>query len=168
MQVTKQELMNKLGVGRVLGPYENCPWMVCDEEGSVTCNAEVSAGTDNMDDIYAAVDVMYETPPEGKPPADHVFQLCAYHSNAGNWTIRKVSVRGEALDETISNWPEKSCNFFGAVVQSLKQGIIPDIDELLDQELFKKERGADQYGGGGKKAPKIEANQLLTPKGRGF
>ncbi|MCB9987938.1 MAG: hypothetical protein H6868_01240 [Rhodospirillales bacterium] len=167
MQATKKELMDRLGVGYVLGPYENCPWLVYDGEKGVTCSAEVRMGMDDSDGVEAAIEMIYEMPDAGQPPAEHTFLLQARNTNSGNWTISKVWIRGEPIDETISGWPEKACNFFAAVVQSLKQDEVPDIDDLLEQEL-RGGRGADQYGGGGGKSPKIQANKLLNPRGRGF
>ena len=39
-----EELMEKLGVDRVLSPYESQPWVVYDDEKGITCSAEVRVG----------------------------------------------------------------------------------------------------------------------------
>lgn len=168
MQLSKKKIMDKLAVGYELGPYENCMWMVSDDEKGVTCSAEVRAGIDETDMVEAQIDVMYENPPPGKSEIDHVFRVQVKHINAEFWSIDKVWVRGKPYDQDISGWAERACDFFTAVAQDLKQDRIPDLDELIEDILFSKKRGADQYGGGGGKKPKIEAQKLLNPKGRGF
>ena len=46
---------------------------------------------------------------------------------------------------------------------------IPDMDELIDEHFFGKERFYDQHGGGGGKSPKIKPGALLgMKKGTGF
>ncbi|MCB1556758.1 MAG: hypothetical protein KDJ15_05540 [Alphaproteobacteria bacterium] len=160
--------MNRLGVGYELNPSESHPWLVSDYAQGISCNAEVRAGMDDHEGVVAAIEMIYDDPPEGKPPMDHVFSLHARYVNNGKWDIVAAHVRGKSVDDNLVGWKEKSCDFFFAVVQELKQDKIPDIDDLLENILFKKVRGSDQYGGGGGKSPKIKTEQLLNPKGRGF
>lgn len=169
MQVTKKKLMDKMGVGYELGPYETCPWMVYDESQQVTCSAEVRAGIDEHDMIEAQIDMLYDQPAEGQGDSAHIFRLQAKYINADFWTIDKVWVKGKPYNaDDVDGWQERACDFFAAVAQDLKQERVPDIDQLIEDILFNKRRGADQYGGGGGKKPKIEAQALLNPKGRGF
>lgn len=44
MKIPIEELMEKLGVDRVLSPYESQPWVVYDDEKGITCSAEVRVG----------------------------------------------------------------------------------------------------------------------------
>jgi hypothetical protein len=41
MRVDLKTLLDKLGVGYVMSPYETCPWSAYDGEKGITCSAEV-------------------------------------------------------------------------------------------------------------------------------
>lgn len=167
MRVTINQLMDKLGVGYVPGAYESCPWSHYDAEDGVTCSAEIRMGPDG-DEVEGEIQTMYDDPPEGTPPMEHVCYLKAAPTSEGQWTIVDLRVKGAPLEEEIYNWEEKSCDFFAAVVQELKTGNIPDIDELIETILHSRERLNDQYGGGGGKSPKIKGSGLTGMKKGGF
>jgi hypothetical protein len=59
MRVPLKELMEKLGVGYELSPYETCPWMCYDEDKQITCSAEVRMGPAGCD-IEAEVQFMMD------------------------------------------------------------------------------------------------------------
>lgn len=168
MQVNIDELMNKLGVGFVLGPYQTMPWSYTDVEAGVTCSAEVRMGPDG-EEIEAEAQMMYDDPPEGVRPMEQICYIRAAPSKDGQWSVGLLRIRGEPYGQDIYNWEEKCCDFFAGLVRSLQLDEIPDIDELLDDAFHGGERFADQYGGGGGKSPKIRAGQVLgMKKGRGF
>lgn len=158
--------MEKLGVGYVLGPYQTCPWSFYQAEKGVTFSAEVRMGPDS-DEVEAEAQLMYDNPASGMPSMEQVCYLRVTPST-GRWEVADQRVQGKPYGREITNWKEKSCDFFGLLVQKLKAEELPNIEELLD-EAFRKERGADQRGGGGK-APKIRPGQLLNMKkgGGGF
>ena len=56
------------------------------------------------------------------------------------------------------------------LVSALQSEEIPDIDALIEEAFYGKERFYDQRSGGGAKAPKIKPGQLLNMKkgGGGF
>ncbi len=167
MSVTVNELFDKLGIGRVPGPYETCPWSVYKPETGTTCSAEVRMGPDN-DEVEGEIQMVYDMPPEGKGPMDQVCYLRA-NARAGQWAVNILRIRGEPYGKDIHNWEEKSCVFFALVVQALQRDELPDIDDLLGEAFHGRERLADQRGGGGGKSPKIRPAQLLDmKKGRGF
>ena len=66
MRIVFSELMEKLGVGYDLSPYETCPWLVYDSEKGITCSAEVRAGPD-LSDIEAELQFLYD---EGVVPSE--------------------------------------------------------------------------------------------------
>ncbi|MBU0800220.1 MAG: hypothetical protein KKA05_04370 [Alphaproteobacteria bacterium] len=169
MRVTLKDLMDKLAVGYVLGPYETFPWSYYDGETGVTCSAEVRMGADS-DEVEAEIQVMYDTPPAGKQAMEHICYIrSAPGGQDGMWEILTLRVKGEPLKEDVYNWQEKSCTFFTAVVRALLIETIPDIDELIEDIFHNYERFHDQYGGGGGKSPKIRPSQLMDlKKGRGF
>lgn len=49
MRVTLDKLMEKLGVGRTLSPYETQPWVHYDADRGLTCSAEVRMGPGGQD-----------------------------------------------------------------------------------------------------------------------
>lgn len=169
MRVTLKDLMDRLAVGVVLGPYETYPWSCYDGEKGMTCSAEVRMSAD-ADEVEAEIQMMYDAPPAGKAPME---QVCYVQVRPGGtdglWEVLNLRLKGEPLKEEVYNWQEKSCTFFAAVARALAAEEIPDIDELIEDIFHNYERFHDQYGGGGGKSPKIRPSQLLDiKKGRGF
>jgi hypothetical protein len=162
MSFSKKDLMDKLGVGYELGPYETCPFSALDSEGGRTCSAEARMDPDGVE-LEAEIQMVYDSPPDGKPPME---QICLIKAKpiAGEEYIVTLRIKGEPFGDKIYNWQEKSLNFFRAVVQELQAGTIPDIDELIDREFHNRERMGSQRQGGGGKAPKMKGGQLLGMK----
>lgn len=169
MRVTLKDLMDRLAVGYVLGPYETFPWSHYDADKGVTCSAEVRMGPDS-EEVEAEIQIVHDTPPAGKSSMEHICYIrCAPGTADGLWEVLTLRLKGEPLKEEIYNWQEKSCQFFSAVTRALATEEIPDIDALIEDIFHNYERFHDQYGGGGGKSPKIRPNQLLDiKKGRGF
>jgi hypothetical protein len=166
-RVEAKELFDKMGVGYVLGPYETFPWSAYDSEKGITCSAEVRMGGDSRE-ADAEVQMLYDTPPEGKPPMELVCMMHCAPDSDNLWTVTNLRIHGEPFGEGIYNWQEKACNFLSAVGRALATGEVPDIEELIREEFHGGERFADQQGGGGK-APKINSKALLgMKKGTGF
>lgn len=158
MKVSLQELMDKMGIGYILGPYESCPWGHYDAEHGIHCNAEARMGMDS-DEIEAEVQIVYDEPPEGKNALDQAFYIkAAPTAGGGQWTVTTLLLHGQPLEEDIYNWEEKSCRFFKAVVEELQAGALPDIEDLIDMIFHSNERFYDQYGGGGGKSPKVKGD----------
>jgi hypothetical protein len=166
-RVELKTLLEKMGVGYQLGPYETCPWSAYDSGTGTTCSAEVRMGGDG-NEIEAEIQMMYDLPPEGKASME---QICTIHcAPAGDnmWTVDQLRIRNEPFGDGVYNWQEKACNFMRAVAQALAMGEVPDIDALIQEEFHGGERFADQQGGGGK-SPKINTKALLNmKKGTGF
>ncbi|MFN3826526.1 MAG: hypothetical protein ACK4NR_02745 [Micavibrio sp.] len=167
MRVTLKELMDKMGVGFEPGAYETVPWSAYDVVKGQTCSAEIRMGPDR-DEIEGEIQIMYDNPPAGKKPMEHICFLRAKPLADNNWNITDFKIRGEAYGQDKYNWEEKACTFFQLVVQELLGNAIPHIDELLEEAFYSRERGNDQYGGGSSKSPKIRPEQMLNIKGRGF
>jgi hypothetical protein len=166
-RVELKDLLEKMGVGYPLGPYETCPWSAYDPASGATCSAEVRMGGDG-DEVEAEIQMMYDTPPEGKLPMEQVCTLHCAPAGDNMWEVGQLRIRGEVYGEGIYNWQEKACNFIRAVAQALALGEVPDIDALIEEEFHGGERFADQQGGGGK-SPKIKPAALLNiKKGTGF
>ncbi len=164
MRVTLKELMDKLGVSHVLGPYETFPWSYYDAQTERTCCAEVRMDPDGRE-IEAEIQMMHDNPPAGTVPMEQICLIKSKPNRDTNWEIVSLRIHGQPFGEDIYNWQEKSCNFFNAVVQELLAEAIPDIEDLIDREFHSRERLGDQRQGGGGKSPKIQANQLLKKSG---
>ncbi len=169
MRATINELMDKLGVGYVPGNYESVPWSYHDSAKGITCSAEVRMGMDG-DEVEAEIQFLHDTPMPGTDNTmEQICNLRAGPLNEGQWTVASLQIRGNPYGKEIYDWEDKACLFFQSVVHELSAGKFPDIDELLDDAFHKRERFADQRGGGGGKSPKIKPGQMLNPKGgRGF
>lgn len=168
MRATVKELMDKLGVGFVPGAYETVPWSHYDGETGQSCSAEVRMGMDS-DEVEGEIQMLYDTPPEGKGPMEQICFLKGVRQQSGDWTITDLRIRNAPFGQDIYDWEGKSCDFFQSVVSEIKLGRIPDIDELIEECFHKRERFADQVGGGGGKSPTIRTDQVLGIKnGRGF
>src|SRR5688572_19192001 len=149
MRVTLKELLDQLGVGYELSPYETCPWSVYDTEKGLTCSAEVRMDGEGKE-IEAELQLMHDTPPAGKPGVEQVVWILCHLSGADQkWEPKALKLRGQD-DTAVFGWGEKSAEFFAACVQELKMDKIPDIDELIDSILHSKERFAGGRGGSSK------------------
>ncbi len=167
MRVPIKELMDKMGVGYVPGPYESVPWSAYDAEKGITCSAEVRMNADG-NEVEGEIQMMYDTPPVGKRSMEHICALKAAPQADGNWFVSEFKIRGEAYGQDVYSWEPKACDFIRMVVNELLAGNIPNIDDLLEEAFHARDRFADQSGGGTSKAPKIRPEQMLNIKGRGF
>lgn len=160
--VSLKELCDKLGVGHPLSAYETFPWSAFAPDKGITASAEVRMGGDS-EEIEAEAQLMYDTPPAGKPPME---QVCYIRATAAGdrWTVVTLRVRGKPYGADISNWQNKSCIFFSLLVSSLKTDEIPDVDDCLEEAFYGKDRLGGGGGGGGGKSPKIKAGQVLGIK----
>lgn len=163
MRASKKELMDKLGIGYELGPYETCPWSCYDSAIGKTCSAEARMDPDGKE-LEAEIQMMYDNPPEGIPPMEQVFLLKARPASDTEWEIIDFRLSGEAGDKEIYDWQGKCCDFFMAVIQELQADTIPDIDDLIDFHFHSRERLGDQRQGGGGKSPKMRGAQVMGMK----
>lgn len=179
MRVPLEKLMEKLGVDRTLSPYETQPWFHYEDERGITCSAEVRMGPGG-DDVEAEIQFLYDDG-AGQPPPNEagsgdgnagtqggpqqIMRMRAVPVSSGEWSPTDLKVKGESFVNKIYNWEEKGCDFFRACIQSIQMGDLPNVDELVAQEL-----SDDGGGGGGKsgrigrKSPKIKPAQLLGVK----
>lgn len=166
MRMALKELMDKLGVGRVLSPYETHPWFHYDAEKGVSCSAEVRMGP-RSDDVEAEIQFLLDNPAEDDKTGgrEQIAWLRIEPAAANEWTTKAMRVRAEDYHNKIHNWEEKGCNFFRAFIEALQMGVLPDVDELIEKEL-----DDDNFGGGGKrgrvgrKSPGIKPGALLGMK----
>lgn len=161
MRFELKKLMEKLGVNRVLAPYETQPWFHYDSSNGVTCSAEVRMGP-GAEDLEAEIQFLKD---EGSGPPEQIMRMKFLPSNDTTWTARELRVKGEDYVNKIYDWEDKGCNFFRACIQAVQMGDMPNIDELIKQELG----DDDDWGGGkrgkiGRKSPKIKPAQLLGLK----
>jgi hypothetical protein len=176
MRVDVKKLLETLGVGHVLSPYETQPWLYYDPGKGITCSAEVRMGPSN-DEIEAEIQFMRDETDstDGNagetggalmlgPGTEQIMRMRATPAD-GFWTPREVWVKGESYVNKIYNWEEKGCNFFRACIDAVQMNELPNIEELIEKELS----DDDEFGGGrrgriGRKSPKIKPAQLLGMK----
>lgn len=162
MKATYQDLMNKLGVGRPLHPYETQPWLHYDEETNITCEGEVRCNSD-QGEIEAELQFMYGTPIENKPPVEQICLLRAQKQARlnGDYTVVEMIIRGESWINKFHDWETKSCNFFRACIREIKAEKLPDIDKILEKEMKTDGFYGSNQGDGSNKSPKINTSSLL-------
>ena len=168
MRKNLKDLLQMLGVGYVLGPYETCRWTVADESaGGRTMDAEVRMDPER-EELEAEIQMMYDAPPSGQPPCEQLFWLKALPHKTDAWDVDALRIHGEDKLGSVYNWEEKGCNVMRRVAEALGRDEIPDFECIVEEEMNKHERFADQVGGGSK-SPKIKGAELLNmKKGMGF
>lgn len=179
MRVDLKKLLETLGVGHILSPYETQPWVHYDPGRGITCSAEVRMGPSG-DEIEAEIQFLHdEQPGQAEGPGDETVEIADSQKASGTvqimrmralpqdgaWSPKELRVKGENYAGKIHNWEEKGCNFFRACIEALQMNTLPDIEELIEKELD----DDDDFGGGrrgriGRKAPKIKPAQLLGLK----
>ncbi|HEY8964566.1 MAG TPA: hypothetical protein VIN59_08920 [Alphaproteobacteria bacterium] len=173
MKLSLRELMDRLGVGRVLHAYETNPWFYYDAEEGITASAEVRMNGDG-DEVEAELQFMYDTPPAGKGPVEQIVWLKVKPQLRleNMWATSDLWVKKENYANKMYGWEEKGCNFFRACVRELKAERLPDIDLLISRELNTREVFGGGSGEGSNKSPQIKTNALLydmkNPHSRGF
>jgi hypothetical protein len=169
MLVPLNKLMEKLGVDRVLSPYETQPWFHHDPEKNISCSAEVRMGPAG-EDIEAEIQFLGDENDESGANAQpqQIMRLRALPVSGGLWSPMELRVKGEDYANRIFNWEEKGCNFFHAFIAALQMGQIPDVDDLIDKELDDDNFGGGKKGRVGRKSPKIKPGQLLGMGKRGM
>lgn len=176
MRLPLDKVMEKLGVGRVLAPYETQPWFLYDEEKGITCSAEVRMGPDN-EHLEAEIQFLHDEKEdedeeggdgdEGIFGPEQILIMRIRHLADGKWNVNYLHIRNEDYENKVHEWEEKGCDFFRACIESIQMGDLPDVDMLIDREL-----SDDMFGGGksgkiGRKSPKIKPESMLGMK-KGF
>jgi len=168
MRVDVKELMDKLGVGYLMGPYETCPWSAYDAAKGITASAEVRMNNEG-NEVEAELQFMYDAPEPGKPPMEQMIWIFAKPIAQGKWSPVHLKIKGQDEPPEVYEWETKGCALFNACVQEIKMDNVPDIDDMVEKHMGGDERFRDARRGGGSKAPKIKPQALLGLKqGRGF
>lgn len=193
MRLALQEFLQKLGVNHVLSPYETQPWLHYDEAQGITCSAEVRMGPGG-DDIEAEIQFFKDDGDETEGGEETGGTGTAGSSDSGGedvdivasikpgerkqimrmraipqggekqWGPADLLVNGKNYVNEIHDWEEKGCAFFRGCIQSIQMGELPDVNELIKQELDDDVWGGRSSGKIGRKSPKIKPAQLLGMK----
>ncbi|MBU6235562.1 MAG: hypothetical protein KGQ41_06935 [Alphaproteobacteria bacterium] len=173
MKLSMRDLMDRMGVGRNLSPYETQPWVHVDGTEGITASAEVRMNGDG-DEIEAELQFLYDNPPAGKAPVEQIvwMKIKPQIRLQGLWATTDLWVKKENYANKVYGWEEKACNFFRACVRELKAERLPDIEMLISREFAAREVFGGGAGEGSNKSPQIKSNQLLydmkNPHARGF
>ena len=164
MRTPLKDLLQKLGVNRVLSAYETNPWMHYDEDQGITCSAEVRMGP-SCTDLEAEIQFLYDDPEAAhKSNPQQIMVMRAVPTMGDLWAPKTMHVQGNHLSETLGGWEEKGCNFFLACVQALQMGELPNIEELVKKELPDDDDAKGGRGRIGRKSPKVNSSALLGMK----
>ncbi len=163
MRVPINELMEKLGVGYTLSPYETCPWAASDLMTGKTFSGEVRMSPDG-NEIECELQLLTDSSETGKISVEQLMWMQITPFTPDVWTVKNLRIKNENWNNKVYGWEEKACGLFRACVSELALGNVPDFDDLLERELRNKERFGDQRGGGAGKSPKIRPGQLLNMK----
>ena len=160
MRVEYKELMEKLGVGYELSPYETRPWFLQDDDRGISCSAEVRVGPGAEDvelEIQFLKDDDYFEEEDAEPGPEQVMMMRFIPSKDQIWGATMMLVKGKSYANEIYNWGERGCEFFCSCIGALQMGEIPDIDELIETLLTdKKTGGRGRRGRVGKKGFKMQ------------
>ncbi len=187
MRAPLKELLEKLGVDREMHPYETQPWLLYDEDKGITCSAEVRmgpGGTDLETEIQFLYDDDAEIPEEDpdeeegdegegkapKPPlvVDGRMQVMLMRAEPvieDQWSPKTLTVKGQSYINEMHDWEGKGCAFFTRCIQAIQMGDLPDIDDLIAQELDDGDgAGRGKRGRIGRKGLKMSQNPNLGIK----
>ncbi len=159
MRIEYQELMDRLGVGQELSPYETRPWFYYDEEEGISCSAEVRVGP-GLDDVEAEIQFLYDEPDDDDEDDDgdddgssfmapEQVMLMRFMPMGDDqlWMETRMIVQGEDYNNKIHDWGARGCEFFCLCIGALQMGELPDIEDLIDTELT----DDDFFGRGGRR-----------------
>lgn len=171
MRIELAKLLENLGVGHPLSPYEAHPWFVYDETKGITCSAEVRMGPTGQD-IEAEIQFLYDEKDDeddqgesGTTTAggrEQILMLRAQPVAEDKWTLKYLTIKDENYVNEFHGWEEKGCEFFLSCVEALQMEEIPDIEALKDEKMKD-----DSFWGGGKrgkigrKSPKVKPASLM-------
>ncbi len=167
MRIIYKELMEKLGVGYELSPYETRPWLLQDEEKGITCSAEVRVGP-GAEDVELEIQFLHEedSMEEGSYDPEQIMMMRFTPTKDGLWSASIMLVKGEDYANKIYNWGERGAEFFCSFIGAIQMGEIPDIDELIETLLTdSRSGGRGRRGRVGKKGLKM---QQQPPMGMGM
>ncbi len=142
MRVEYKELMEKVGAGHELAPYETRPWFLHDSETGITCSAEIRVGP-GASDVELEIQFLNDEESASNDDGDdgnygepeQIMLMRFLPTKDQIWVESLMIVKGEDYAGKIYNWGERGCEFFYACIGALQMGEIPDIDELIETVL---------------------------------
>ncbi|MFN3700580.1 MAG: hypothetical protein ACK4VI_03550 [Alphaproteobacteria bacterium] len=174
MRISLEDLMEKLGTGRVMTPYESQPWVVYDADQGITCSAEVRVGP-GYSDIETEIQFLYDEfemgvvdpdahldppPPQMidgvevyQPPRpknliidgqQQILKMRILPATEDTWSPTSLLVKGIEYYNKFPNWDEKGIDFFRAAIETMLMGEIPNFDEMIESTLV----DDSDWGGG--------------------
>lgn len=167
MRLPLHKILEKLGVGYILSPYETCPWVMYDDAKKITCSAEVRMGNDGLD-LEAELQFLYDEDETGDSSGfgrrEQILWM-RIEPFASEWSPKLLRIKGKDYVNAFHDWEGKGCDFFLTCVESIKMNVLPNIDALVEEKMQDDEGGGGgRRGRVGRKAPKINPSQLMGMK----
>ena len=116
MRADLNELMDRLGVGYVLSPYETCPWSAYDPDSGITASAEVRMDNEGKE-IEAELQFLHDNPAPGRPAMEQMIWIFAKPVVQAKWSPLMLRIKGQDESPDVYEWESKGCNLFNAAVQ---------------------------------------------------
>lgn len=156
MRIEYRDLMDRLGVGEELSPYETRPWFFYDPDEGISCSAEVRVGP-GLDDVEAEIQFLYDDAQDDDDDEDgdgssfmapeQIMLMRFVPAGDDLWMGSLMFVQGENYNNKIHDWDGRGCEFFCLCVGALQMGELPDIEDLIETELT----DDDFFGRGGRR-----------------
>ncbi len=169
MRIKYKELMEKLGVGHELSPYETRPWFLHDEEQGITCSAEVRVGP-GAEDVELEIQFLHDEENTNDDSdtyhePEQIMMMRFVPTKDMLWSESIMLLKGNSYANQIYNWGERGAEFFCICIGALQMGEIPDIDELIQDHLTdSKSGGRGRRGRVGKKGLKMQQQPPMGMK----
>lgn len=169
MRKTFKEVMNMLSVPKVLGPYETWPWSHYDEATQTSISAEVRMGAQD-DSVEAEIQVIRDDPKDGEAPFECLLWVIVERRKDDQWCTTSLTHKGQPHPQDIYDWEQRALKVFARCAVLLNQSIMPNFDEIFQEEFKSNDRFGSKGGAGGSKSPIVRPEALLDMRkdGGGF
>lgn len=169
MRKTFKEVMNLLSVPKILGPYETWPWSHYDDTTQTSMSAEVRMGSEE-NSVEAELQIIRDDPQEGELPFECLLWAIVEERKDNEWCTKAMTLKGEPYGEDVFDWEQRSLKVFSRCAILLNQGIMPDFENIFEEEFKTNDRYGSKGGAGSSKAPIVRPEALLDMRkdGGGF
>lgn len=146
MRDTLDKLVQKMGIGQTISPYETIPYDFFNEKNDMDFIAMVSL-TGKRGDFYAEVQVIQHVDGQESPKFNQVFFMHAKHEHKDIYLVDYMRILGRPISGVYKGWFPKGARFFSQCVTHINKKVMPDF-EMIYQTCFGDEKKGGGYSGG--------------------